>query len=115
MTDATDTPGKTKRSILVLLPLAAFLALAALFFVRLGAGDPSQLPSALIGREAPKTDLPPLAGIERDGKAVPGLSNATFAGAVLIIAASVLVSKRRSVVVGGTANETSGALSTSAP
>ena len=36
-------------------------------------------------------------------------------GAVLIIAASVLVSKRRSVVVGGTANETSGALSTSAP
>jgi len=27
----------------------------------------------------------------------------------------VLVSKRRSVVVGGTANETSGALSTSAP
>jgi K(+)-stimulated pyrophosphate-energized sodium pump len=35
--------------------------------------------------------------------------------AVLIIAASVLVSKRRSVVVGGTANETSGALSTSAP
>src|SRR3954447_6185513 len=35
--------------------------------------------------------------------------------AVLIIAASVLVSKRRSVVVGGTANEASGALSTSAP
>jgi cytochrome c biogenesis protein CcmG/thiol:disulfide interchange protein DsbE len=85
MSEATDTPRKAQRNILVLLPLAAFLALAALFFVRLGAGDPSQLPSALIGREAPKTDLPPLAGIERDGKAVPGLSNATFSGAVTLV------------------------------
>ncbi len=85
MSEATDTPRKTQRNVLVLLPLLAFLGLAALFFVRLGAGDPSQLPSALIGREAPKTDLPPLAGIERDGKAVPGLSNATFTGAVTLV------------------------------
>ena len=82
MSEATDAPRKTQRNILVLLPLLTFLGLAALFFFRLGAGDPSQLPSALIGREAPKTDLPPLAGVERDGKAVPGLSNATFTGAV---------------------------------
>jgi cytochrome c biogenesis protein CcmG/thiol:disulfide interchange protein DsbE len=82
---ATDTPRKAQRNILVLLPLLAFLGLAALFFVRLGAGDPSQLPSALIGREAPKTNLPPLAGIERDGTAVPGLSNATFNGAVTLV------------------------------
>jgi cytochrome c biogenesis protein CcmG/thiol:disulfide interchange protein DsbE len=85
MSDAADTPRKTRRNILVVLPLLAFLGLAALFFVRLGAGDPSQLPSALIGREAPKTDLPPLAGIERDGKAVPGLSNATFNGNVTLV------------------------------
>jgi cytochrome c biogenesis protein CcmG/thiol:disulfide interchange protein DsbE len=85
MTDASEPPRKASRNILVMLPLAAFLALAALFFVRLGAGDPSQLPSALIGREAPKTDLPPLGGIERDGKAIPGLSNATFAGAVTLV------------------------------
>ena len=85
MSEATDAPRKTQRNILVLLPLLAFLGLAALFFFRLGAGDPSQLPSALIGREAPKTDLPPLAGIERDGKAVPGLSNATFTGAVTLV------------------------------
>ena len=85
MTDASEPPRKASRNILGLLPLAAFLALAALFFVRLGAGDPSQLPSALIGREAPKTDLPPLAGIDRDGKAVPGLSNATFVGAVTLV------------------------------
>lgn len=85
MTDASQPPRKASRNILVMLPLAAFLALAALFFVRLGAGDPSSLPSALIGREAPKTDLPALAGIERDGKAIPGLSNASFAGAVTLV------------------------------
>jgi cytochrome c biogenesis protein CcmG/thiol:disulfide interchange protein DsbE len=85
MTDASEPPRKASRNILVMLPLAAFLALAALFFVRLGAGDPSSLPSALIGREAPKTDLPALAGIERDGKAIPGLSNASFAGAVTLV------------------------------
>jgi cytochrome c biogenesis protein CcmG, thiol:disulfide interchange protein DsbE len=85
MSEVTDAPRKTQRNILVLLPLLTFLGLAALFFFRLGAGDPSQLPSALIGREAPKTDLPPLAGIERDGKAVPGLNNATFTGAVTLV------------------------------
>jgi hypothetical protein len=37
---------------LVLVPLIAFLALAGLFMVRLGTGDPSRIPSALIGHEA---------------------------------------------------------------
>ena len=54
-----------------------FLALAALFLFRLFAGDPSRMPSALIGRPAPQTDLPPLAGLERDGKPVPGIDPAT--------------------------------------
>ena len=63
MTDANEPPRKASRNILVMLPLAAFLALAALFFVRLGAGDPSQLPSALIGRDAPRTDLPALGAV----------------------------------------------------
>jgi cytochrome c biogenesis protein CcmG/thiol:disulfide interchange protein DsbE len=85
MTDASETPRKTQRNILVLLPLLAFLALAALFFVRLGAGDASRIPSALIGQPAPKTDLPALAGIEHDGKPVPGLTNATFTGNVTLV------------------------------
>src|SRR5664279_5513682 len=85
MSEPAHTPRKTQRNILVLLPLLAFLALAALFFVRLGAGDASHIPSALIGQPAPKTELPPLAGLERDGKAVPGLSNATFTGAVTLV------------------------------
>ena len=85
MSATGDSPRKARLNSLVLLPLLAFLALATLFFFRLGAGDPSHLPSALIGHPAPTTDLPPLAGIERDGKAVPGLSNATFAGAVTLV------------------------------
>jgi cytochrome c biogenesis protein CcmG/thiol:disulfide interchange protein DsbE len=85
MSATGDSPRKARLNILVLLPLVAFLALATLFFFRLGAGDPSHLPSALIGHPAPNTDLPPLAGIERDGKPVPGLNNATFAGAVTLV------------------------------
>ena len=47
----------TRRRLLVLLPLLVFLALAALFFFRLGSGDPSRIPSALIGQPAPDTQL----------------------------------------------------------
>ena len=86
MSSATsETPEKKKRNLFVTLPLIAFLALAALFLVRLYAGDPGRLPSALIGHPAPKTDLPPLAGLTRDGKAVPGLSNASFPGEVTLV------------------------------
>ncbi len=76
---------KSRRSVLMLLPLAVFLALAALFFFRLGNGDPSRIPSALIGRDAPAIDLPPLAGLTRDGQPVPGVNNASFKGAVTIV------------------------------
>jgi cytochrome c biogenesis protein CcmG, thiol:disulfide interchange protein DsbE len=70
---------------LVLIPLLAFLALAALFVLRLGAGDPSRIPSALIGHPAPRTELPPLPGLERDGKAVPGLDSRDFQGQVTVL------------------------------
>ena len=42
------------RRLLIALPLFVFLALAALFYFRLGAGDPSQLPSVLIGNRRPQ-------------------------------------------------------------
>jgi cytochrome c biogenesis protein CcmG/thiol:disulfide interchange protein DsbE len=70
---------------LVLIPLLAFLALAALFVLRLGVGDPTRIPSALIGRPAPPTELPSLAGLERDGKAVPGLDSGDFQGQVTVL------------------------------
>ncbi|HEY1475334.1 MAG TPA: DsbE family thiol:disulfide interchange protein [Pseudolabrys sp.] len=82
---ASESSDKKRRNLLVLLPLLAFLALAALFLVRLYAGDPGRLPSALIGHPAPKTDLPPLAGLSRDGKDVPGLTNASFPGELTLV------------------------------
>jgi cytochrome c biogenesis protein CcmG, thiol:disulfide interchange protein DsbE len=78
-------PGVGRRRLLVLLPLVLFLALAALFLFRLGAGDPSRLPSVLIGREAPPTELPPVAGLERNGEPVPGIVPADFKGAVTVL------------------------------
>jgi cytochrome c biogenesis protein CcmG, thiol:disulfide interchange protein DsbE len=85
MSAADATPRKRRRNFLVALPLVGFLALAALFYVGLGAGDPSRLPSALIGKPVPPTELPPVPGLEVNGKAVPGLSNATFAGSVSLV------------------------------
>jgi cytochrome c biogenesis protein CcmG, thiol:disulfide interchange protein DsbE len=77
--------GTKRRSIFVMLPLLVFLALAALMFFRLGSGDPSRIPSALIGHSIPPTDLPPLAGLERDGRPVPGLTDDTFKGTVTLV------------------------------
>jgi cytochrome c biogenesis protein CcmG/thiol:disulfide interchange protein DsbE len=85
ITASSEGSARNRRNILVFLPLVAFAALAALFFYRLGVGDPSRLPSALIGHPIPATDLPPLPGLVRDGKPVLGLTNATFEGAVTLV------------------------------
>ena len=77
--------GVRRRRMIVLIPLVAFLGLAALFMYRLGAGDPSRIPSALIGHVAPPTNLPPLPGLERDGRAVPGLDTAAFKSEVTLL------------------------------
>ena len=71
--------------LLVLLPLAVFLALAALFFFRLGNGDPSRIPSALIGRPVPQAELPPVEGLQRNGAPVPGITGDTFKGGVTVV------------------------------
>ncbi|MES2905967.1 MAG: DsbE family thiol:disulfide interchange protein [Pseudomonadota bacterium] len=50
-----------KRSFtLTLLPIIFFAALAAIFFLRIKAGDPAILPSALIGKIIPDFTLPAL-------------------------------------------------------
>ena len=74
-----------RRRILVLVPLVIFLGLVALFLIQLYAGDPSRIPSALIGHPAPHTNLPPVAGLERDGAQVPGLDADAFMGAVTVV------------------------------
>ncbi len=86
MTSTTNEAANVRRRRLaVLVPLVIFLGLALLFLIRLNAGDPSILPSALIGHPAPHTDLPPIAGLERDGKPVPGLDASSFNGAVTVV------------------------------
>jgi len=74
-----------RRRWFVLLPLVIFAALAALFLLRLGAGDPSRLPSALIGKPAPMLALPPLEGLVEAGAPVPGLDPAAFKDRVTIV------------------------------
>jgi cytochrome c biogenesis protein CcmG/thiol:disulfide interchange protein DsbE len=83
----TATEAKpARRRLIVLLPLAIFLALAALFFFRLGSGDPSRIPSALIGRPAPDIDLAPVPGLRaRNGEPLPGISSADFRGTVTLV------------------------------
>jgi cytochrome c biogenesis protein CcmG/thiol:disulfide interchange protein DsbE len=73
------------RSWLVALPLIAFAVLAGLFWFRLGAGDPARIPSALIGRPAPQTKLPPLDGLVANGVQIPGLDPAEFKGTVSVV------------------------------
>ncbi len=59
---------------LALLPLGVFAALALVFYIGLFRGDPSNLPSALIGKPAPEFDLPALDGLLDTGAPVPGLA-----------------------------------------
>jgi cytochrome c biogenesis protein CcmG, thiol:disulfide interchange protein DsbE len=63
-TPASDPakPASSGRRLLALLPLVFVLALGALFFARLFAGDASRIPSALLGQSAPPIDLPGLDG-----------------------------------------------------
>jgi cytochrome c biogenesis protein CcmG/thiol:disulfide interchange protein DsbE len=70
---------------LVALPLIGFVALAGLFLMRLHGGDPSKIPSALIGRPAPQTALPALEGLVNNGAAVPGLDPTAFKGKVSVV------------------------------
>lgn len=81
MTSAPDARPVRSRW-LFLLPILVFAGLAALFAVRLGAGDPSRIPSALIGQSAPALDLAPLDGLrDPSGRAVPGLPGGALKGA----------------------------------
>lgn len=80
-------PGRRPIRLLALLPVLVFAGLVALFALRLGGGDPSRLPSPLIGQPVPRFDLPPMAGL-RDGagQPVPGLSSADLAmGRVTVV------------------------------
>jgi cytochrome c biogenesis protein CcmG, thiol:disulfide interchange protein DsbE len=83
---AASAPRKTGlRRLLMALPLAAFVGLAVLFWFGLRSGDPSLIPSALIGHPAPQTPLPALEGLVNNDKPVPGLDPAAFKGKVSVV------------------------------
>jgi cytochrome c biogenesis protein CcmG, thiol:disulfide interchange protein DsbE len=82
---STETANAARRRIMVLAPLVVFLGLVLLFLFRLHSGDPSALPSALIGHPAPQTILPSVAGLERDGAVVPGIDPVAFKGNVTVL------------------------------
>jgi cytochrome c biogenesis protein CcmG, thiol:disulfide interchange protein DsbE len=83
MNPSSETPRSSRW--LMALPLVVFAALASIFWYRLGSGDPSRIPSALIGRPAPQTPLPPLEGLASSGAPVPGLDPSAFKGKVSVV------------------------------
>ena len=85
MSEQSTSAPPQRRTFLMVLPLIAFIGLALLFWFRLGSGDPSRIPSALIGHPAPQTPLPPLEGLANNGAPVPGLDPATFKGKVSVV------------------------------
>lgn len=73
--------GRRRRRWAAFLPLVLFLALAAVFLAQLLSGrDTSVVPSALIGKPAPETKLPPLEGV-----GLPPLDSSAFAGKVTLV------------------------------
>jgi cytochrome c biogenesis protein CcmG/thiol:disulfide interchange protein DsbE len=74
-----------RRRIGVFVPLAVFVALAVLFFVRLAGPAPGNLPSALAGKQIPDFSLPPLDGLMQNGFQVPALSASSLKGRVSIV------------------------------
>lgn len=71
------TPGPTparRRRFIVLAPLMVFGAMAAMFAFALTKGDPSKLPSALIGKPAPTITLTSIDGVNDGPRATPLLT-----------------------------------------
>jgi cytochrome c biogenesis protein CcmG/thiol:disulfide interchange protein DsbE len=81
---ASDNAPRTSRWLMAA-PLIIFGGLAAVFWFRLGGGDPSVIPSALIGRPAPQLPLPALEGLTNNGAPIPGLDPSTFKGKVSVV------------------------------
>ena len=68
----TEAPAPRKRKGWVIAPLIIFVLLAAAFAFSLSSGDPSKLPSALIGKPAPEAQFGPLEGMKVGDTQVPG-------------------------------------------
>lgn len=77
----TDTAPRPRARWWRLLPLAIFVAVAAIFLIRLETGGNREaIPSALVGKPAPEFSLPPL-----EGSGLPGLARADLAGRPTVV------------------------------
>lgn len=88
MSDQTDTAGtelasasKPRRSRLVgaIAPLLIFVLFAGLFAFALTTGDPTKLPSALIGQPAPQVTFEKIDGLVEGGQQLQGFSASDLA------------------------------------
>ena len=84
---ADETTPKPRRGLLAFVPVLIFVGLATAFVFALRAGDPSKLPSALVGKPVPAFTLSALAGLKgRDGSSLPGLDATDLAkGEVTVV------------------------------
>jgi cytochrome c biogenesis protein CcmG/thiol:disulfide interchange protein DsbE len=71
--------GQGRSKLLRLLPVLIFAALAGFFAMALRSGDPSLLPSTLVGKEIPQGVFPPIEGLESNGKPEAGFTSADLA------------------------------------
>jgi cytochrome c biogenesis protein CcmG/thiol:disulfide interchange protein DsbE len=86
----TESPPDPKRPTFalqwVVVPVLVFAVLVAVFGFALTTGDPSKLPSALIGKPVPVTEFPALSGLIDKGQPVPGFASAALAdGSVSVV------------------------------
>jgi cytochrome c biogenesis protein CcmG/thiol:disulfide interchange protein DsbE len=83
---ATGASGRSRPRGLLFAPLIVFVALAMMFTFALQRGDPSKLPSALIGKPVPQMTLPAVAELVADGQPIAGFAAADLArGQVAVV------------------------------
>lgn len=85
--DGASEPARKSRSRgLLYAPVIVFAALALMFAFALQRGDPSKLPSALIGKPVPQLTLPAVDELVYDGKPIAGFAAAELAsGQVAVV------------------------------
>lgn len=83
---ATEIRSGRGRSLLALLPLCVFAALAGIFWSQLDSGrDISEIPSALIGTKAPSLALEPLPGAMLGSAPMPALTDSAVRGKLTLV------------------------------
>lgn len=79
--DDTQDSGKLKRNLIVFSPLIIFSCMAIFFYLQLTSGKNIQdIPSVLIGKQAPQLSLPPIEGLN-----LPGVTPELIAGKLTLV------------------------------